>query len=66
VWLGMKAADSIFASFSSEAYSLEATISWESMATLSLMTLGVLLISEVPAIRRIFKLDLAEATKVME
>jgi putative ABC transport system permease protein len=66
VWLGMQAADSIFASFSSEAYSLKATISWSSMAVLSLMTLGVLLISEVPAIRRIFKLDLAEATKVME
>jgi putative ABC transport system permease protein len=66
VWLGMQAASAIFASFSSEAYSLKATISWSSMAVLSLMTLGVLLISEVPAIRRIFKLDLAEATKVME
>jgi putative ABC transport system permease protein len=66
VWFGMRAASAIFASFSSEAYSLKATISWSSMAALSFMTLGVLLLSEVPAIRRIFKLDLAEATKVME
>jgi putative ABC transport system permease protein len=66
IWLGKLAADAIYASFSSEAYSLKATMSWESVVSLSAMTLGVLLISEVPAIRRIFKLDLAEATKVME
>jgi putative ABC transport system permease protein len=66
VWLGMQAADAIFASFASEAYSLKASISWVSISSLTLATLGVLLISEVPAIRRIFKLDLAEATKVME
>lgn len=66
VWLGMQAANAIYASFSSEAYSLKATISVMSIVWLSLATLGVLLLSEVPAIRRIFKLDLAEATKVME
>ncbi len=66
IWLGKLAADAIYASFSSEAYSLEATMTWQSVVSLSVMTLGVLLISEVPAIRRIFKLDLAEATKVME
>jgi putative ABC transport system permease protein len=66
VWLGMQAADAIFASFASEAYSLKASISIASIGSLALATLGVLLISEVPAIRRIFKLDLAEATKVME
>jgi len=66
IWLGKMAADAIYASFSSEAYSLKAVISVASVAWLSLATLGVLLVSEVPAIRRIFKLDLAEATKVME
>jgi putative ABC transport system permease protein len=66
IWLGKLAADSIYASFSSEAYTLKATISIDSIVWLSLSTLAVLLASEVPAIRRIFKLDLAEATKVME
>jgi putative ABC transport system permease protein len=66
VWLGMRAADAIFASFTSEAYSLKAVISWGSIASGGRAALGVLLVSEVPAIRRIFKLDLAEATKVME
>ncbi len=66
VWLGKLAADAIYAQFSSESYSLEATITLGSIAMLSLATLGVLLLSEGPAIRRIFRMDLAEATKVME
>lgn len=66
VWLGKAAADAIYASFSSEAYTLSATLTWESVVGLSLATLGVLLLSEIPPILRIFRLDLAEATKVME
>ncbi|HEX9094426.1 MAG TPA: FtsX-like permease family protein [Coriobacteriia bacterium] len=66
VWLGKLAADAIYASFSSEAYSLKATLSVQSVVALSAATLGVLVLSEIPAIRRIFRMDLAEATKVME
>ncbi len=31
-----------------------------------LLMVAVLLLSEIPPVRRIFRLDLAEATKVME
>jgi putative ABC transport system permease protein len=66
IWMGVKAAQAMYASFSSEAYSLQAVIVPESVAMLVASTLVVLLLSEIPAIRRIFRLDLAEATKVME
>jgi putative ABC transport system permease protein len=66
IWLGKLAADAIYASFSSEAYTLTATLSTESVVILSAATLGVLLLSEIPPIMRIFRMDLAEATKVME
>jgi putative ABC transport system permease protein len=66
VWLGKLTADALYASLSSEAYSLKATITIWSVAELSLMTLGILLLSEIPPIRRIFRMDLAEATKIME
>jgi putative ABC transport system permease protein len=66
IWLGIKAAEAIYASFSSEAYSLTATIVPQSVAMLVASTFVVLLLSEIPPIRRIFRLDLAAATKVME
>jgi len=66
VWLGKLAAEAIYAQFTSESYTLEATITTESVVMLSALTLAVLVLSEIPAIRRIFRMDLAEATKVME
>jgi putative ABC transport system permease protein len=66
VWLGIQAAEAMFASFSSESYTLKAAVSPMSILWLSLATLAVLLLSEGPAIRRIFRMDLAESTKVME
>ena len=66
IWLGIKTAEAIYASFSSEAYTLKATIVPQSVVMLVLSIFVVLLLSEIPAIRRIFRLDLAEATKVME
>jgi putative ABC transport system permease protein len=66
IWLGIRTTEAIYASFSSEAYSLKAIIVPMSVFWLVLSIIGVLLLSEVPAIRRIFRMDLAEATKVME
>jgi putative ABC transport system permease protein len=66
IWLGIRMTEALYASFSSEAYSLKATILPLSVLWLVVATLVVLLLSEVPPIRRIFRLDLAEATKVME
>lgn len=66
VWLGKLTADALYASLSSEQYSLKATLSVQSVLALSAATLVVLVLSEIPAIRRIFRMDLAEATKVRE
>lgn len=66
VWLGVRTAELLYDSLTSEMYSLKASITWQSVVALSAATLVVLLLSEFPAIRRIFRLDLAEATKVME
>lgn len=66
IWLGVQAAQALYSSFSTEAYTLTAVIHTSSVVWLSLSMIGVLLVSEIPPIRRIFKLDLAEATKVME
>ncbi len=66
IWLGVKATDALFASFTTESYTLKAFIYPESIARICLLMLVVLLLSEIPPVRRIFRLDLAEATKVME
>lgn len=66
VWLGIRAADAMYASFSTEAYSFKAVIYPSSIAWIVAMNIVVLLLSEIPPVRRIFRLDLAEATKVME
>jgi uncharacterized protein YqhQ len=49
-----------------DAYTLKAYIAPESIVRICVLMLIVMLLSEVPAVRRIFRLDLAEATKVME
>lgn len=66
VWLGVRATDALFASFSTDSYSLKAYISTGSVIRICALMLLVLLLSEIPPVRRIFRLDLAEATKVME
>jgi putative ABC transport system permease protein len=66
VWLGVMAADAIFASFTTSSYTLKASIYPGSIARICLLMLVVVLLSEIPPVRRIFRLDLAEATKVME
>lgn len=66
IWLGVQATTALFASFTTESYALKAYIYPESVARICLLMLGVILLSEIPPVRRIFRLDLAEATKVME
>ena len=64
--LGLYAADTLYASLSTEAYSFKVVLYPQTYLWIILSILGVLLISEVPPILRIFRLDLAEATKVIE
>jgi len=66
LWLGIQAANAMFAYFDIEGFELRAYIYPESIAQICLLMLGVMLLSEIPPVRRIFRLDLAEATKVME
>ncbi len=66
VWLGLLAADWIYSAFSTEAYSFKAVIYPSSVAAIVAVNLVVLLLSEIPPILRVFRSDLAEATKVME
>jgi putative ABC transport system permease protein len=66
IWLGVKATNALFASFSTDSYSLKAVIFTSSVAQICGLMLLVMLLSEIPPVRRIFRLDLAEATKVME
>ena len=66
IWLGMLTADALYAPLSSEAFTLKATIDPSSVAVIVAGVVLVMLVSEIPPIRRIFRLDLAEATKVLE
>jgi putative ABC transport system permease protein len=66
IWAGMRTAEALYAQLSSEAFTLDAYIQPSSIAWIVGAVLLVLLVSEVPPVRRIFRLDLAEATKVME
>jgi putative ABC transport system permease protein len=64
--LGLYAANSLYASLSTEAYTFRAVLYPQTYLWIILSILGVLLVSEIPPILRIFRLDLAEATKVIE
>jgi len=64
--MGVQATSALFAYFDIEGFELRAYIYPSSIAQISVLMLGVILLSEIPPIRRIFRLDLAEATKVME
>lgn len=66
LWLGTQAASALFRYFDIEGFELKAHIYPGSVARICLLMLAVVLLSEIPPVRRIFRLDLAEATKVME
>lgn len=66
IWLGVMVAGGMFKSMSSEAFTLYAVIYPKSYFWIVSSILMVLLISEIPPTRRIFKLDLAESTKILE
>ena len=66
IWLGVRAAQALYSSMSTEAFTLKAVIFPMSIVYVGLSIFLVMLLSEIPPIRRIFRLDLAEATKVME
>lgn len=66
IWLGLQAMDLIFASFETESYAIQAYVSPASVARISALMIAVVLVSEIGPVRHIFRLDLAEATKVME
>ena len=66
VWAGRLAAEAMFRAMSTEAYTMPTYINPLSYVWIVISVIAILLLSEVPALRRIFRLDLAEATKVME
>ncbi|MDH4140388.1 MAG: FtsX-like permease family protein [Coriobacteriia bacterium] len=66
VLAGLWAAQQMFDEVSTEAYTLPAYISPDSYWLIAGSVLAILLLSEIPPLRRIFRMDLAEATKVME
>ena len=66
IWLGLLTARQVLAAMSSEQYSLGVVIEPATAIWVALAAVVVLLLSEIPPIRRISRLDLAEATKVME
>jgi putative ABC transport system permease protein len=66
IWLGIQTGNAIFSQFSTSSYTLTASIYPKSIAGITALMLAVVLLSEIPPVRRIFRLDLAEATKVME
>jgi putative ABC transport system permease protein len=66
LWLGVQAATAMFAYFDIEGFELTAYIYPASIAQICALMVAVVLLSEIPPVRRIFRLDLAEATKVME
>ncbi len=64
--LGIAANRSMYESLSTEAYSIPSIIYPTSIVIIVVGILVVLLLSEIPPIRRIFRMDLAEATKAIE
>lgn len=66
IYLGLLAATAMFESFSTEAYTLKVVLFPLSYLWVTLSLIIVMAISELPAIRRVFTLNLAEATKAIE
>jgi len=66
ILLGIAVNSYMYESLSTEAYSLPSVLYFTSMVIITVGILIVLLLSEIPPIRRIFRMDLAEATKAIE
>ncbi len=66
LWAGRLAAEAMFRAMSTEAYTMPTYINPMSYVWIVISVIAILLLSEVPALRRVFRLDLAEATKAME
>ncbi|MHB8705604.1 MAG: ABC transporter permease [Coriobacteriia bacterium] len=66
LWLGAMVAKGMMDSLSSEIYNFPLVIYPKTYAFVVIASVLVLLVSEIPPIRRILRLDLAEATKVIE
>jgi putative ABC transport system permease protein len=66
VWAGFRLAQWIMDSMFTSDFSLHLVLLPTTLASVVAAVLVVLLLSEVPPIRKIFRLDLAEATKVIE
>ena len=66
IWLGLIVARQVLTAMSSEMYSMRVIIQPWTAVWVTAAVVVVLLLSEIPPIRRILRLDLAEATKVME
>lgn len=66
LWLGLRTADLLYSQLSSEAFTITAYIRPTSVAVILVGLFVVMLLSEIPPVLRIVRLNLAEATKVME
>jgi putative ABC transport system permease protein len=66
IWAGLRMAQAVLDAMASEEFGMRIVIQPTSIAVVVAAILGVLLLSEALPIRRIVRLDLAEATKVME
>jgi putative ABC transport system permease protein len=66
IWAGLRVAQAVLDAMASEEFGMRIVVQPGSIALVVVAILGVLLLSEVLPVRRIVRLDLAEATKVME
>ena len=66
VWLGLIVAQYVLTQMSTEQFAMRIFVYPRTYVLVLIAAFLVLLISEIPPIRRILRLDLAEATKVME
>jgi len=66
LWLGALVAQGMMASLAGETYNFPLVIARETYLYVTVGSIVVLLFSEIPPIRRILRLDLAEATKIIE
>lgn len=66
LWLGVRNTSALFEAMSTEVYTLKGVMYTQSYFWVVGSVLIVLLLSEIPPIRKIFRLDLAQATKIIE
>ncbi len=66
LYLGLQTAKYLYTSLSTEAYTLKAIMYPMSYVWVTLIIIAVLLLSEIPPIVRVFRLNLAESTKTLD